>query len=368
MMLKPLPNSISTFRKIIEGEFLYIDKTQSVYQLVHHGAGAYFLSRPRRFGKSLLISTLVEVFRGNRELFHGLWIDSSDYDWKTHPIIRLDFSQEPTKTAETLSNTISIYLSEIAASYGVDLPEGPYYRQFRNLIQVLAKESQVVILIDEYDKPLIDNLENLEEATRIRDTLKAFYAVIKALEQHIRLTFITGISKFSKVSIFSDLNNLNDLTIDGRFGTMLGITEEELTHYFQDRLPLFAEQEQLTVAELRDKIRYWYDGFRFSHVPAAVYNPFSTMLLFEKFSFHNYWFESGTPTFLVKLIKQKEADLPRLRALKIREIAFSTYEIENLAIIPLLYQTGYLTIKDYEPEQRRYNTFISKSGSGRAFS
>ncbi len=351
---KRLPISTSTFRKIIEGNYLYIDKTKDIYQLVQQGTGAYFLSRPRRFGKSLLISMLEELFQGNRDLFQGLWIAGSDYDWEPHPVIRLDFSLYPAKTKSELQDNIKHYLSFIAKQYDITLTNGPHYAQFHDLIVTLSAKKKVVILIDEYDKPLIDNLEDLERAKAIRDTLKGFYGLIKAMESHIHFAFITGISKFSRVSLFSDLNTLNELTLDARFATMLGITEAELRDYFQDRLPEFAAQENISVEELLACIRQWYNGFRFSRREADVYNPFSIMLLFEKFSFHNYWFESGTPTFLVKRLHQQNYDMQELKDLVVEELAFSTYDIDRLAIVPLLFQTGYLTIKDYNPKKQTY--------------
>lgn len=248
-MLEPLPTTTSSFPDIIGGDYLYIDKTRHLYEVVKHPKGAYFLSRPRRFGKSLLLSTLEELFRGNRDLFRGLWIDQSDYQWQTHPVIRLDFGQEPTHSAEGLVETIDAYLSEIAAAHDIELQDGPYYRRFRHLIQKLAKEKPVVILIDEYDKPLLENLENLPEAKKIRDTLKAFYAVIKAMDRYVRLSFITGISKFSKVGVFSDLNNLTDLTMNGTFATALGLTEAEIRHNLATYIHDFAQKEGISLDE-----------------------------------------------------------------------------------------------------------------------
>ena len=246
-MLKSLPTSTSTFRDIIGGNYVYIDKTQNLYQLARKPKGAYFLSRPRRFGKSLLISTMGELFRGNRELFRGLWIDKSDYDWETHPVIHINFSRAPSKTATELQQNITRYLHRIAQQYNVRLTDGPYYAQFDDLIFELAKQSQVVILIDEYDKPLIDNLDNIAETKQIRETLKGFYAVIKSMEPHIRLAFITGISKFSKVSIFSELNNLTDLTMNTSFATALGLTEAEIQGSLADHITDFARREGLSM-------------------------------------------------------------------------------------------------------------------------
>ncbi|MEZ4664613.1 MAG: AAA family ATPase [Caldilineaceae bacterium] len=347
-MPKPIQATSYTFRNIIEGGFLYVDKTQYLYELVRYPSGTYFVSRPRRFGKSLLLSTLYELFRGNRELFAGLWIDNSDYEWETYPVIRLDFSREPTKSANDLSETINAYLSEVAESYGIDLADGPYYRRFRHLIQKMSLEKQVVILIDEYDKPLIDNLQNLEDARQIRDTLKGFYTVVKAMESHIRLVFITGISKFSKVSIFSELNNLTDLTMNTAFATALGLTEAEIRRYLADRIEAFAQREGISAEAFLANMRSWYNGFCFAPAAENVYNPFSTLLLFYHQRFSNYWFESGTPTFLIDLLRDRNYHIPDLEQLVVKEIDFSTYDIERLDLVPLLFQTGYLTIKDYE--------------------
>lgn len=353
-MFKSLPTSTATFRDIINGGFLYIDKTKHLYHLTNEPKGAFFLSRPRRFGKSLFLSTLEELFLGNRELFQELWIDQSDYEWPVHPVIRLDFSQYPTPTPAALQENIKHYLNDVAAQYGVSLPDSPYYIQFGELIRRLAKDAQVVVLIDEYDKPLIDHLDDLETAKEVRDILKGFYTVVKSMERYIRLVFITGVSKFSRVSIFSELNNLGDLTMRPAFATALGLTEAEIRHYFVDYIAAFAEHEGITSEEFLDKMRAWYNGFCFAANGENVYNPFSTMLLFAAQQFSNYWFESGTPTFLINLLHQQRFDVQALDHLEVGELAFSTYDIERLAIIPLLFQTGYLTIKGYDAESRRY--------------
>jgi hypothetical protein len=353
-MPKPVQASTYTFRKIIEGGFLYIDKTQYLYDLARPASGVYFLARPRRFGKSLTISTLDEIFQGNQELFHGLWIATSDYDWQTYPVIRMDFSRLQVTTDDELKAGIIRYLEQIAHQHGVTLGEGPYYAKLEDLILALAAQKPVVILIDEYDKPLIDNLHNLSEAQKMRETLKGFYTLIKAMDQYIRFIFITGISKFSKVGVFSPMNHLDDLTMDPRFAAALGITEDELRRDFQEHLVLFAAQARLSVEELLQQIRDWYNGFCFVENCPSLYNPFSTLQLFNQQRFANYWFETGTPTFLIKLLKAQQYDIEQLQGLRLTELAFNTYELETLSIIPLLFQTGYLTIKAYEPTTRRY--------------
>lgn len=348
-MLKPLPIGIATFRDVIEGGYLYIDKTRYIYELVKEFKGVYFLSRPRRFGKSLMVSTLDELFHGNRELFKGLWIESqTDYAWSVHPVIRIDFSQEQIRSADHLNEVLSIYLTEIAALYKVELEAGPPVRQFRWLIQELAKQSRVVILIDEYDKPILDNLHNLEEAEQIRRVLKGFYGVIKALDANVRFVFLTGITKFSKVSVFSDLNNIYDLTLQTPMATALGWTEAEIRSNMHEYILPFAEKEGLTIEEFIGKMRDWYDGFCFAPEAENVYNPFSTLLLFKTQRFANHWFETGTPTFLINLIYRGNYDIAQFDQLEVSELAFSTYDLQRLAIVPLLVQSGYLTIKAYD--------------------
>jgi hypothetical protein len=353
-LLKPVQASSYTFRSIIEGGYLYVDKTQYLYQLVKGTIGIYFLARPRRFGKSLTISTLEEIFRGNKELFRGLWLYESDYSWQKHPVLRIDFGRVPAKSADELQSRISRHIQRIARDYGVTLEDGPFDLLFDELIVKLAEERQVVVLIDEYDKPILDNIDNLPEAIRIRDTLKQFYTVLKSLDQYIRFVFITGISKFSKVGVFSGLNNLDDLTTDVRFATAFGITTAELRDYFHEHIAQFSQKEGITPAQMLEKIREWYNGFCFVGGEESVYNPFSTLQLFNKQRFSNYWFETGTPSFLIKLLKQQHYPIEDLQALQVRELAFNTYEIENLSIIPLLFQTGYLTIKDYDPGRQIY--------------
>ncbi|MBI4770238.1 MAG: ATP-binding protein [Chloroflexi bacterium] len=367
MALNPLPVGIQTFRKIIEGGYLYVDKTRYIYELIRHPFGVYFLSRPRRFGKSLLISTLDEIFQGNRDLFEGLWLYDSPYQWEQHPVIRIDFSENPVKNAVELKETLTRITQDIAHRHQITLRKGPPHLHFADLIRELAQQNQVVVLIDEYDKPILDNIENTEEAQRIRDVLKGFYGVIKALDAHIRFVLLTGVSKFSRVGVFSDLNNLNDLTMDNQYAAMLGITQEEVETNFPDYLHAFAETQGTTSKALRAQIQAWYDGFCFSRRCEPVYNPFSLLLLFQKREFQNYWFESGTPTFLIKLLKTRGYDLQQLEDLQVPELAFSTYEIESLEIVPLLFQTGYLTIKDYEDRFQTYTLSYPNYEVKRAF-
>ncbi|MEZ4659019.1 MAG: AAA family ATPase [Caldilineaceae bacterium] len=354
-MPKLLPTNISDFRKIREGDYLYIDKTEYLYELVRHPGGAWFLSRPRRFGKSLWISMLDELFHSNRALFQDLWIDSSDYNWESHPVFRLDFNLYPSKSAAELEQNIKKHLATVAALHKVTLNDGPYYVQFADLIYALSAERQLVVLIDEYDKPLIDNLHNAAEAKAIRDVLKGFYGILKSLDSRLRMVFITGISKFSRVGVFSDLNNLTDITMHYAFATAFGLTEAEIRTNFAEHIVLLTQKQGITEDGLLAKMRYWYNGFCFSPATENVYNPYSTLLFFYNQRFANYWFESGTPTFLVNLLRQRNYEITELDQLRLGELAFSTYEIDNLAIVPLLFQTGYLTIKGYDPRTQQYD-------------
>ena len=353
-MLKPLPVGIQTFGDIIGGGFLYVDKTRWIYELVRYPKGVYFLSRPRRFGKSLLLSTLEAIFRGQRELFAGLWIDGSDYAWEKHPVVRMDFSQFRVEDAEGLKQALKERLDELAVDHQVRLEQGDYQKRFRDLIRRLAARNKVVVLVDEYDKPIIDNIENEEEARRIREVLKGFYGVLKGLDEYLRFVLLTGVSKFSKVGVFSGLNNLKDITLDDRYAALLGITQEEVECCFVEHLQAFAESAERPTSELLVEIRRWYNGFGFSKGGVGVYNPFSLLLLFDTRDFRNHWFESGTPTFLIELLKRRGYDVRELEELQVDELAFSSYEVEDLRPVPLLLQTGYLTIKGYDPESRLF--------------
>ena len=303
-MAQPIQATSYTFRNIIEGGFLYVDKTRYLYELVRHPTGTYFVARPRRFGKSLLISTLEELFRSSKALFQGLWIYDSDYQWQPYPVIHFDFGLQSVKNVEETKRAITATLNRIAAENGLTLEGFDYQSLLADLTRQLAAahDGKVVLLIDEYDKPLVDNLDNLAEAQQIRDTLRAFYGVVKALDRYWRFVLITGISRFSRIGVFSTMNNLDDLTMSIRAANLLGITEIELRHYFKEYIESFAAQEQLSPEELLTQIRAWYNGFRFAHGGESVYNPFSTIQFFLDKRFSNYWFATGTPYFLIKLL------------------------------------------------------------------
>ncbi len=351
-MAKPIQATTYTFRKIIESGFLYVDKTRYLYDLVRYPAGTYFISRPRRFGKSLTVSILEEIFRGSKELFQGLWIYDSDYPWQSYPIIHIDFGLHSVKTVADAKRVMTATFNRIAEDYNLHIDGSDEQLLFADLTRQLAAshDGKVVLLIDEYDKPLTDNLEHLAVAKEIRDTLRSLYGVVKALDRYWRFVFITGISRFSRIGIFSTMNNLDDLTMSIRGANLLGITELELRHYFSEYIDEFAAQEQKPAEELLTEIRAWYNGFRFAHNGERVYNPFSTIQLFLDKRFSNYWFATGTPTFLIKLLQEQEYNIPSLESVEADDLLLQTYELGNLAIIPLLYQTGYLTIKESESD------------------
>ncbi|MDA3925920.1 MAG: ATP-binding protein [Kiritimatiellae bacterium] len=340
--MKPLSTSISTFSDLIEEGCLYVDKTEYLYNLINAPKGQYFLSRPRRFGKSLTISTLKAVFQGRRELFKGLTIEKMDYCWKTHPIIHLNMGSTAKETVAELSASLHLMINSIASDYGITLQEGDASDCFQYLVKALyERDDKVVILVDEYDKPLLNHLGK-ESVKEIQSVLKSFYSVIKTTEEYQRFAFITGVSKFSKVSIFSDLNNLTDLTMTAPEATMLGYTQEELENNFDGYIDALAENLGLSKDQCLTKLKEWYNGYRFEENALTIYNPVSVMKCFQNNKISNYWFETGTPTFLIELYKKSTVDLTHL---KMFQEDFSVYEPSEIALLPLLVQTGYLTIK-----------------------
>ncbi|HLP48783.1 MAG TPA: AAA family ATPase [Candidatus Kapabacteria bacterium] len=277
---------------------MYIDKTRDIYNLFAEGGQYYFLSRPRRFGKSLLISTLAEIFSGNKELFKGLWIYDK-IEWTQHPVVYLDLSKVSFKTPEMLENALEMRIEKIAADYNVQLDHGLFLKEkFGQLLEKLSLKQKVVILVDEYDKPITEFLEagKIETAKNIRMVLKNFFGVIKGSDAFLRFVFITGVSKFSRVSIFSDLNNVIDITLMENFAAILGYTEAELTHYFAPYMDRLAEKWGMTKSSLTETIRDWYNGYSWDG-EHFVYNPFSILNLFNANRFRNFWFTSGPPLF-----------------------------------------------------------------------
>jgi hypothetical protein len=335
-MTQKYPVGIQDFQKLRSQQYVYVDKTSFVWDIANWG-GYYFLSRPRRFGKSLFVSTLQYLFEGKKELFEGLYIEDK-WDWsKTNPIIKISFSNIGHKTMG-LEKAIQTALDETAKRYNIVFTKIEIDQKFKELIEILdAQHGKVVVLIDEYDKPIIDYLgTDTPKAIENRDILKAFYSILKDADPHLKLVFITGVSKFSRVSIFSDLNNLKDLSIDNNFESICGISQQELEDNFVKELEQHDAQ----------KVKKWYNGYSWGG-DSSVYNPFSLLNFFAgDGGFKNYWFETGTPTFLIQLAKQQE--LYNFEGIEVSSNQLNAYDLENLQPIPLMFQTGYLTIKDYE--------------------
>ncbi|MCP4346213.1 MAG: ATP-binding protein [Desulfobacterales bacterium] len=354
--MKKLPLGVQALETIKNDNCLYVDKTKHIFRMTNEGM-FYFLARPRRFGKSLLVSVLKCLFQGSKELFEGMWIAENDrWEWKEHPVIITDFNEIPRSSPEKLEQGISLNLSYIAEKYGISLKTGFIETQFRELVTELKKKTgtNVVILVDEYDKPIIDHLGKGDDALEIaranRDVLKSFFGVLKGAEISplLRFVFITGISKFSRVSIFSELNNLNDISMNPVYADMLGYTQEEMETYFGNRVGYFAETCESSEKTIGSKLMRRYNGYRFSKKNVRVYNPYSVLKAFAEYDFGDYWFETGTPSFLVNLLREKEYDLPQIENLEVAEEVFSTYDIDCLKPEALLFQTGYVTIQDVQ--------------------
>ncbi len=352
--IKRLPIDISTLEKLLSENYLYVDKTEIIYDFVMNGR-YYFLSRPRRFGKSLFISTLKEVYSGNKELFKDLWIGKSDYNWESYPVIYFDFSNLDIDSGAELKASLSIELDELAEELGVNVEKYPTPgSKLKRLIRTLAKEQSVVMLIDEYDFPLINNLDNEKVCEANRKVLKNFFSVLKSLDSSLKAIFITGVTKFSKTSLFSGLNNLNDITMDPRASKLLGYTHEEIESYFSPYISAFAKNTSREPQEIKDEMESWYNGYRFSDNPTKVFNPFSVLYYLEKERRANYWLESGTPGFLIELLKKDSFIFEDLDAVKFSEKSLGTFDIGHIPVIPILFQTGYLTIENYFPITAEY--------------
>lgn len=352
--MKGLPIGVQSFAFMREPNALYVDKTQYVYQLVTNQSKYYFLSRPRRFGKSLLLSTLKAFFLGRQDLFEGLWIADKVEKWEKYPVLHFDMSNLDTYD-QTLYKSLVEELTYKAKDFGLTLQSDVPKTMFKELIQKLHEKTgkPIVILVDEYDKPIHDFLDNIEQAEKNRQTLRNFYGVIKSMGEYIRFCFLTGVSRFSKMSVFSELNHLRDITLEEDFAGMLGYTQEELEANFTEHLEAVAKRRDTTLEELMPIVKQWYNGYSWDG-QTFVYNPFSIMNFCVDKSFYNYWFDTGTPTFLTKLLhKNFEYDFDEL---KVEQFGLSSTSIEQLDWKALLFQTGYVTIKkiNYQSERSQY--------------
>jgi hypothetical protein len=322
------PLGIQTFSKIIENKLLYVDKTAIIYDLLEQGS-MYFLSRPRRFGKSLLISTLEALFSGRKALFDGLYIADTPYDFVTYPVIKMEFSKVQVQQPQDLQKYILSVIARYATQYDISLNEQSHEIRF-----------------DEYDKPILDNL-NEDRLKAIKAAINAFYSVVKSLDEHLQFVFITGVTKFAKVSVSSGMNNLTDISMDKHYAALCGITQQELQSNFAPAIAQLAEVEGSTQTALMAKIKYWYNGYRFHQNAPTLYNPYSLLSLFRAQEFDYYWFTSATPTFLIELIKTNQFDLGSISNFEVDRLFFAAIEPERMKPEPVLLQTGYLSIADY---------------------
>ena len=349
------PIGIQSFEKIRTGGFLYMDKTALLYDLVKQGS-YYFLSRPRRFGKSLLISTLEAYFLGKRELFKGLAIDGLEQEWNVYPVLHLDLNARDYSLKGALHAELNKHLEIWEAEYGGGYTDRAPEERFQHVISNAYKKTgqKVVILVDEYDKPLLQTFGNKELQDSYRATLKAFYGVEKSMDQYIQFAFFTGVTKFSKVSVFSDLNNLADITMDHRYVEICGITEREIRDNLDKEVGLLAESNQMTKEDCYAKLKQTYDGYHFEHDTAGIYNPFSLLRTFDSGAFKDYWFETGTPTLLAEVLKKSGYHLDDLTREEVTADLLGSIDSIDSNPLPLIYQSGYLTIKGYDPEFTTY--------------
>lgn len=349
------PIGIQSFEKIRLEGYAYVDKTALIYQLANTGS-YYFLSRPRRFGKSLLISTLEAYFSGQHELFEGLAIEKLEKDWTKYPILHLDLNTRKYDNLNSLEAELNKHLEIWEKLYGDEFKDRALEERFYHIIQMAAQKTgqRVVILVDEYDKPMLQTIGNEELQNEYRNTLKAFYSVMKTQDRYIRFGFLTGVTKFGKVSVFSDLNNLKDLSMDERYQTICGITESEIHNNFEESLHALAETNKLSYEDACLRLKEQYDGYRFVENGVGLYNPFSLLCALDSLRFKSYWFETGTPTYLVKLLKDTEFCLPNLTDEGVSSKMLMDVESFKDNPIAVIYQSGYLTIKGYDEEFDMY--------------
>jgi hypothetical protein len=345
--LKKLPIGLQAFEDFGKENCIYVDKTDLIYSLVKD-KGVYFLSRPRRFGKSLLLSTIKAIFEGKRELFKGLAIDQTDYSWQQHPVILLSMSTISTKNYHDISTLLQKMLKKKALEHAVTLTPSSPSQMLMELVHCLHEKykQSVVVLIDEYDKPILDTISQPEALDDVRQELHNFYVVLKDLDPHLRFLLLTGVSRFSRTSIFSGLNQLADLSSDHAYNRLCGYTDEEVDHYLKDYIDVMKEEG--VYDDVREQLRVWYDGYRFHHRGTPLYNPFSIMSALQQKELKNYWFSSGTPTFLVELLRKNHFDLQSLDHLVLSSRKMFAMGAEKLDMIPVLYQTGYATIKRFD--------------------
>ncbi len=349
------PIGLQTFSDIIEENYVYVDKTKFVYDLAQTGK-FYFLSRPRRFGKSLLLSTLEAYFLGRKDLFKGLAIEELEKNWTVYPVLYLNFNTINFSEEGKLENTLRLSLTQWERIYDKDEAEINIGDRFKGIIKRASEKTgqKVVVLVDEYDKPLLDTITDKKRNDDTRRTLKEFYSVLKGQDQYLRFVFLTGVTRFSHVSIFSDLNHLDDMSMKKEYAEICGISETELHKYFKESIEKLATENDLTFQECCDELKKKYDGYHFHQSSAGIYNPFGLLKAFDRREFNDYWFESGTPTFLAELLRNGSFSLGLLEEIAMTADMIGNIDNFDCNPIPILYQSGYLTIKGYDKETRSY--------------
>ena len=353
--LQRLPIGIQGFESLRNDGYLYVDKTRLVYDLTHTNR-YFFLSRPRRFGKSLLLSTIKCYYEGKRELFDGLYLSTVEKEWKKHPVLYLDLNTNKYDNPEVLTQKLTDSLFEWEEVYGTTNRDLPLGMRFEKVIRRAHEKTglRTVILVDEYDKPMLQAIGNIELQDAYRATLKGFYGALKSMDEHIQFAMLTGVTKFGKVSVFSDLNNLKDISMDRRYYDICGITEEELLGNFPAHIDRLAEANKLTRDECIAQLRQRYDGYHFEETAPGVYNPFSVLNTLDMSKFGSYWFETGTPSYLVQLLQEHDTNLEQMASYETDADTLNSIDITSQSPIPVIYQSGYLTIKGYDSEFGTY--------------
>lgn len=356
MPIRKLPVGVQDFTKLREDGFIYVDKTALVYRLATTGS-QIFLSRPRRFGKSLLLSTLEAYFLGRKEVFKGLAMEKLEQQWTVHPVLHLSLNAQFYEDKRSLEQVFEGHFIEWEKLYGETNKELGYAGRFMQIIRQANEKAgqKVVVLIDEYDKPLLRSLTDDSLHHLYREMLTGFYTVLKDADRYLRFVFITGVTKFSQLGVFSNLNQLMDISMSPFYATICGLTGKEIEQNFQPELAVLAETNGLTYAETMDKLTLQYDGYYFTPVfKEGIYNPFSILNVFSSMLFQNYWFATGTPTSLVEMLKKTDYDLRKLDGIEVPAAALTDYRMDFKNPVPVIYQSGYLTIKGYDPELNYY--------------
>ena len=365
MKMRQYPIGIQDFAKIINGNMVYVDKSDLVYQLAS-GEGVYFLSRPRRFGKSLLVSTLKYYFQGRKDLFKGLKMDELEKDWTEYPVFEIDFSRGNFTKLNALESSINEFLGPLEDAYGKNPYSSEYSDRFAFVLRKAHEQTgkRCVVLVDEYDKPMLDVMDTglkvsdgcnemmLEDKNR--NILKSFFSTFKSADADLRFVFLTGVTKFAQVSVFSGFNNAQDISMDFDYDTLCGISQEELDTYFHDSIEELAEANDMPSEEASRLLKETYDGYHFSRKMTDIYNPFSLLNAFKKRTIGDYWFASGTPTYLLRLLAHSEEDLSQIVGQEYSPEEFVDYRATVEAPVPMIYQSGYLTIKGYDRRRNRY--------------